>query len=166
MHRDTCTCAQFYKSNHYRLDRQEIGCSLAHSADSSVHKLPLSDRRISRCSKLPTLWSVWSVHFGAICLRLPLHNQLSFVEVDFSLFVLELLLRNEKRKLSSTFHFNSQIVKQKLEFTIHLELLLPIQKAELFFLYLFWNFRSQNERRNCWGWTFVLEHELKSQVNF
>ena len=47
-----------------------------------------------------------------------------------------------------------------------LELLLPIWKAESFFHYSFWNFRSQNERRNCWSWTFVLEHEWKSQVDF
>ena len=47
-----------------------------------------------------------------------------------------------------------------------LELLLPIPKAESFFHYSFWNFRSQNERRSCWSWTFVLEHEWKSQVDF
>ena len=65
-----------------------------------------------------------SVYFSAICSLSPLQNQLPFAEVDFSLFVLELPLQNEKRKKSSsTIRFGSQIAKQKLEFTIHFEIL-------------------------------------------
>ena len=90
-----------------------------------------------------------SVYFCAIPSSSPVQNQLSFAEVDFSLFVLELPLQNEKRKSSSTIRFGSQIEKQKLEFTIRfgtsasnsksrivfplfvLELSLPKRKAEL-----------------------------------
>jgi len=61
-----------------------------------------------------------SVYFWAIRLQSLLQNQLSFAEVDFSIFVLELPLQNEKQKSSSTIRFVSQIEKQKLEFTIQL----------------------------------------------
>jgi len=43
--------------------------------------------------------------------------QLSFVEVDFSLFVLELLLQSKEQKSSSTIRFCSPIEKQKMNFT-------------------------------------------------
>ena len=87
--------------------------------------------------------------FGPFIPLSPLQNQLSFTEVDFSLFVLELPFQNEKRKSSSTIHFRSQIKKQKLEFTVRfgtsasnsksrivfalfiLERSLPKRKAEL-----------------------------------
>ena len=100
-------------------------------------------------STLITYKTERSVYFSAIRSPSPLQNQLSFAEVDFSLFVLELPLQNEKRKSSSTIRFGSQIEKQKLEFTIRfgtsasnsksrivfplfvLELSLPKRKAEL-----------------------------------
>jgi len=46
-----------------------------------------------------------------ICSLFPLQNQLSFVECDFSLFVLELSLQNEKRKLTSTIRLGFQKLK-------------------------------------------------------
>ena len=50
-----------------------------------------------------------SVYFSAIRSPSPLQNQLSFAEVDFSLFVFELPLQNEKRKSTSNIRFGFQI---------------------------------------------------------
>ena len=59
------------------------------------------------CSQFDTV--AWSVYFWAIRSLSPIQNQLSFLKVEFSLFALELLLQNEKRKLTSNICYGFQI---------------------------------------------------------